>query len=602
MSCVSPLVAADFSSMPLSNQSVASLRQTAVLSVQKGNWKAWTAWLEKNLSAELGSRGFRADATSINRLLGQPQFALALSQWRLLSVTGIDHFQAVADKDGSKFLTWLFGNQDALDAYLGSGPLDKEETARGLEIWRELYAIFPESRSGLWLRVAAATALAHTVPVKSLADGGDIDPLQQFRYFRNTHASGLLSPSFDTSATWELRFVVNTWARPEELSWVLGAMDPKIKSQEKIGDACGMVPYRSENSKGVSIHSGAAYYDNLPATLERMHTIGGVCGAISKFGTAATQAFGVPAMPVGQPGHCAFLWKKDPKTWRTGNDIFGWAGSSQHGGIYIHWGNRGSYVLLMEAAHRDPANFLASERALWAAPLAGPNALALIQSATKTQPLNAGAWQVLEKKLADDKATPLESWQSVARDLMQAMPDHPLPLIDLLAPVEEHLELSDLGKRRQYLGAVSAVIAKGDATAQNGCGQEALSEIVQREAAAQLPDGMKGLNAMLANDAPGTPEQRAAVLALVETAMKAASSRADLENALTGRYLGLMTSDPVSLARAIKFFGGLFETAKTNGDRKPALALGRKIILLAAQAEDLSAMEKYSGECRKLLD
>lgn len=593
--------------MPLPNQSVASLQQSAVSSVRNGNWKDWAAWLEGNLSAELGSRGFRADAASINRLLAQPQFALALSQWRLLSVTGPDHFQTVADKGGTEFLGWLFSNQEALDAYLGSGPLDREGTARGLEIWRELDATYPESRGGLWMRVAAATALAHTVPVKSLADGGEIDPLQQFRYFRNTQASGLLSPSFDTSATWELRFVVNTWARPEELGWVLGAMDPKNKSQDKIGDACGMVPYRSENSKGVSVHSGAAYYDNQPVTLERMHTVGGVCGAISKFGTAATQAFGVPAMPVGQPGHCAFLWKKDPKSWRTGNDIFGWPASSQHDGIHIHWGTRGSYVLLMEAAHRDPARFLASERALWAAPLAGSNALAMVQAATKFQPLNAGAWQVLEKKLAGDRATPLESWQSVARDLMQAMPDHPLPLIDLLAPAEEHLELTDLAKRRQYLGAVSVVIAKGNVDAQNGCGQEALTEIVQREAAALLPGGMKALDAMLANDTPGidgkgTAEQRASVLALVETAMKTASNRADLENALTGRYLGLMTSDPVSLARAITFFGGLFDTAKSNGDRKPALALGRKIILLAAQAEDLSAMEKYSTECRKLLD
>lgn len=152
-------------------------------------------------------------------------------------------------------------------------------------------------------------------------------------------------------------------------------------------------------------------------------------------------------MPVGQPGHCAFLWKKDPKTWRTGNDISGWPGSSQHGGIHIHWGTRGSYVLLMEAAHRDLNRFPASERALWAAPLAGANDLALIQAATKIQPFNGGAWQALVKKLADNKETSLESWQAVARDLMQALPDHPLPLIDLLASTEGHLELTDLGKR-----------------------------------------------------------------------------------------------------------------------------------------------------------
>jgi hypothetical protein len=35
-------------------------------------------------------------------------------------------------------------------------------------------------------------------------------------------------------------------------------------------------------------------------------------------------------------------------------------------------------------------------------------------------------------------------------------------------------------------------------------------------------------------------------------------------------------------------------------DLNPAIALDRRIILLAAQAEDLAAMEKYSEECRKL--
>ena len=39
-----------------------------------------------------------------------------------------------------------------------------------------------------------------------------------------------------------------------------------------------------------------------------MHEVGAVCGGVSKFGVAMAQAFGIPAMPVGQPGHCAFLW------------------------------------------------------------------------------------------------------------------------------------------------------------------------------------------------------------------------------------------------------------------------------------------------------
>ena len=41
----------------------------------------------------------------------------------------------------------------------------------------------------------------------------------------------------------------------------------------------------------------------------RLTTVPGVCGAVSKFGASCCQAFGVAAMPVGQPGHCAMIWR-----------------------------------------------------------------------------------------------------------------------------------------------------------------------------------------------------------------------------------------------------------------------------------------------------
>ena len=37
---------------------------------------------------------------------------------------------------------------------------------------------------------------------------------------------------------------------------------------------------------------------------------GGVCGAVSKVAAGMSQAWGVCAMPVGQPGHCAYIWQR----------------------------------------------------------------------------------------------------------------------------------------------------------------------------------------------------------------------------------------------------------------------------------------------------
>lgn len=579
----------------------------------RGDLTAWQAWLAGKLNDEISRSGFAGDPASVAKLAQHPVLSAALAQWRLLALCGAENVQKVAAADGAEFLTWLFTTPEALHAFLASGPQDKEGTARGLEIWRDIWKTDKESHTGLWLRVAAATALTHTVPVKSLADGGDIDPLKRYQHYRNAHASGILFDSFSKAAVWELRYVVNSWARDEELSWVVNASDKKNHSQEKIGEACWMVEYRDVNSKGVSVQNGPEYYDHKPVTLQLMDEVGGVCGAISKFGTAAAQAFGVPAMPVGQPGHCAFLWKKDPQTWRTGNDISGWAGSSEHGGIFIHWGNRGSYVLLTEAAHRDPAKFLACEQATWAAAVTKDAAKSakLRESAVQILPLHAGAWQDLIRTRAEAKA-PVETWQALTRDVLKALPDFPVPLDELLATMEPHLSLNTPEARRAYTMAVCRAIAGGSMEAQNGCAQPAQADIVARMAALAAPKAGRRLARMLAGDeeeeesadakAPRLTEpERKEIQSLAEAAIQANAARPDLQNALTGRYLGLMTSDPASMGRAIQFFGALFDQAKTNPDRKPAIALARRLIIMAEKAEDLAAMEKYSAECQKLL-
>jgi hypothetical protein len=601
-------LSAETPSIPLAQLSVEAFKQSTEAALKAGDFGAWTEYLGKQLAAETGRATFSATPEQIKKIADHPVLSLALAQWRLLTSCGPENVKTMATAEGVPFLAWLLSNREALHAYLGSGPLDKESTAHGLEIWRDIFKADPQSREGLWLRVAAAVALAHTVPVKCIADGSEIDPVRRYQYFKNAQSSGLLFDSFSKAATWELRFVVNSWSRDEELAWVVNAVDAKNKTQEKIGEACWMVPYRLTNSKGVSVQNGPEYYEHKPVTLELMHTVGGVCGAISRFGTSAAQAFGVPAMPVGQPGHCAFLWKKDPQSWRTGNDISGWAGSTEHGGIYIHWGNRGSYVLLMEQAHREPLRFLASEQARWlAAATAEPaKATALLETAAKIQPLNGGVWlDLLEAHTKAKAAT--AAWQNLAAAMLRALPDHPIPLAEFLARAEAHLNLADDEARKRYVASVCAAIAGGSAEAQHGCGQAAQTELVLRQARSIAPKAGKVLEAYLegseepAKGEPLTDTQRNSIQGLVEAAVNASAKRSDLENALTGRYLGLMSSNPVALARALKFFGALFEQAKANPDRKPAIALARRLILLAAKAEDLTVMEKYSTECQRLL-
>lgn len=66
-----------------------------------------------------------------------------------------------------------------------------------------------------------------------------------------------------------------------------------------------LLKYRSTNpDTGASVH-GSQFYGPNP-TIREVVKYGGVCGAMSKFSSILAQCYGVPALPVGQPGHSAY--------------------------------------------------------------------------------------------------------------------------------------------------------------------------------------------------------------------------------------------------------------------------------------------------------
>ena len=159
-----------------------------------------------------------------------------------------------------------------------------------------------------------------------------------------------------------MRYVVGSWATDKELEWARENVPLKFKSPKHIGEATHtMMKYKETNKEGISVHDGARYYANRPVTLAVMLEVGAVCGGISKFGCAMSQAFGIPAMPIGQPGHCAFLWWKEGE-WVLSNDVSGLGKSIIHDGIQWTWGKNAEFVLLMEHSQQNFENFVLSEK------------------------------------------------------------------------------------------------------------------------------------------------------------------------------------------------------------------------------------------------
>ena len=194
-----------------------------------------------------------------------------------------------------------------------------------------------------------------------------------------------------------LRYVVGSWAEDDELQWARDNVPEEFKTYEKIGDAAHkMVAYTGVNKSGVSVQNGEEFYNFQPLSLAKLAEDGAVCGGISKFGSSMCQAFGVPAQPVAQPGHCAYLWLKKGE-WVLSNDASGLARSSTHQGIQWTWDRSSCYMMLMNRAQDRHSSLVMSEKLRWTSKfLESPSvALQVLDSAASVCPTNFLVWRDL---------------------------------------------------------------------------------------------------------------------------------------------------------------------------------------------------------------
>lgn len=199
----------------------------------------------------------------------------------------------------------------------------------------------PSLLQGGWqLQLAVATSLC-------MAEGREmmdssfhesaVDFFKRYQHYCANAVAKELFPEFRSLKAWHFRYVLGSWHSDDDLAWSRANVSKEYKKPDVIGQSARMVKYKPHNDKGVSVHDGLRFYDNEKATMPRILSYGGVCGAVSKFGASCCQAFGVPAMPVGQPGHCAMIWRGPGGRWCLENDNGGWNQSWMHDKIQRTW-------------------------------------------------------------------------------------------------------------------------------------------------------------------------------------------------------------------------------------------------------------------------
>jgi len=165
-----------------------------------------------------------------------------------------------------------------------------------------------------------------------------------------------------------------------------------------------------------------------------MHEIGGVCGAISKFAAGMCHAYGVAAVPVAQPGHCAYIWYKGGN-WVLGNNISGWGKSNSHLGIQYTWIRLAYFFRVMNEAQKNLAGYRLSEKLRIASMVANPeDRFEILEDASTECPHNLAVWVDLENAIKD----PNLHKETVQKAL--------LPVV--LAQREKESKLSDLASEK----------------------------------------------------------------------------------------------------------------------------------------------------------
>ena len=226
----------------------------------------------------------------------------------VLRLIGRDGWNALMSRAGSRpFASAFFRDRAWMEDFAWSGPCAGAGAILALES-----LVFQDggrwtSGDGVGRRFATAVALEYP--------GRDETWLADFLdAYRSTAEAGRLHRRALAQPVWQWRFAVHQGQptasvddAPAQQRFLSGYVN---MPEREYGGACWMVPYRTKNCFGESVQ-GPLYYEAWAAAGEwpkRRYSpmVGGVCGELSKFGSACGNAHGLPSCTAGQPAHCAY--------------------------------------------------------------------------------------------------------------------------------------------------------------------------------------------------------------------------------------------------------------------------------------------------------
>lgn len=191
----------------------------------------------------------------------------------------------------------------------------------------------------------------------------------------------------------------NAKASNEDIQWLRKYMKENHQNMINRNDITNgyiLLKYTKINPNGESVFEPNFYGKN--PTIKKVIEYGGICGAISKFSSILAQSFGVPAFPVGQPGHCVFVYLDSNHDYKLGYDVYGWEKTAGYNSTL-------QYMFINNILSKNINNYYKSDAYMRLANNASnkDEALKLINISIKDSPLNYEAWRLKLKFLLINK-------------------------------------------------------------------------------------------------------------------------------------------------------------------------------------------------------
>lgn len=315
--------------------------------------------LRKALIDKIMSKLGTLDQNSVMSFLHDPANRLDLARLTLINKAGTAKISELAKGSvGGRLLETLGGDLEWMYGLLYSGPTVNMDKTMDF-----MNAIFmrnsEEMNNPLARRVATTTALEF-----ARERWKEEDMLERFSYYFNSAKSGQLNAIFDTLRYWETRLVTGCmpnggWGGVKSLQWQRDNV--RLPVQGYLS-ACDQIQYRLRNAAGDVVFATGDYIGpymrkNGGILALAYREIGGVCGACSHYGAYGALAAGIPAMTMGEPGHCAYTVRVGNK-WEKSYTIY-W----QRGMHKTFWNeHQWDFLELMQDLYSDIYTTLASDQ------------------------------------------------------------------------------------------------------------------------------------------------------------------------------------------------------------------------------------------------